>query len=246
MFCMDADDEFQLVDGVSNDDIETAKKKKDKVQVFSRSSARSAHKTMQGILLRKVFMTEARIEYVQNMWTQVQAGQSTTTNTPLLNADGAGVDGDVTSPVTDAKRITNRILLVNFPVEQAARIESALQCGDFAIRSETIGQRDWVALMSTAQPKFHVPCEESGDPLRHKPAGEDGKQAKTKGLPKTPNIGGIPQVLESEYHLAEISVRSGTLKIVYSHYTNEHSRSRRTPQACPGLSIWEAPHRCRE
>ena len=130
MFCMDADDEFQLVDGVSSNDIETGKKKKDKVQVFSRSSARSAHKTMQGILLRKVFMTEARIEYVQNMWTQVQAGQSTTTNTPPPTADRVGVDGDVTSLVADKKCIVNRILLVNFSVEQAAQIVGALPCGD--------------------------------------------------------------------------------------------------------------------
>jgi len=124
---------------------------------------------MKGILRRKVFINEARAEYIRAMWADVCAGAGAVADA----SDGAAGDWDLTPATTPADGPT-RVLLLNFTPEQVARAEAALEGA--IVRAETIAQRHWVTLMHTTRPKFLVPCSKAGDPLRRKAAEGEGSE----------------------------------------------------------------------
>ena len=116
--------------------------------------ARCIRNAMQGILDRKIFMTDVRIKHVQRMCSQVQAVRSIT-NTAVHVSDGAGSESNPHSPSSNTKA---RILLVNFTPEQA-ECKKALPSYNDAVGTATIDQCDWVALM----PQFGAVTRFFGD-----------------------------------------------------------------------------------
>ena len=111
----------------------------------AKERARSICNVMQGILDRKIFMTDARIEHVQSMCSQVQAVPSIT-HTAVDVSDGAGSECNSHSPPANTEASSDRILLVNFTPEQA-ECTKALPSYNDAVGTATIDQCDWVALI---------------------------------------------------------------------------------------------------
>lgn len=139
--------------GPRAEDVETFGTQKARFQALARSNARSAAKSMQSILTRRIFVSGDRAAALL----AIQQGLSPEAGSGSINlASRQATAGSDVPDVrgTGAARIP--LLLLDFAPEQVTELKAALH-GKYDTRTVSLLPRDWAALIKTTRERFIVP-----------------------------------------------------------------------------------------
>eukprot|EP00892_Ulva_mutabilis_P008664 jgi/Ulvmu1/616/UM001_0624.1 len=183
----------------SDADGEPDKQKKDKIQFLSRRNARSSNSTMQNVLKRKVYVSSARAEELEQLQQEAQKAGSEdpghTSPDSSQSQEDAGKDSLTNTKASEAIDTRIPILLLGFTEQQVERIQMILS-EQYYCRAETFVERDWVSLIKSSAQSFTI--EDPEQP-------PDTTKKTKRFLPKPKKKSNPPQIVAIRFSEAEVS-----------------------------------------